>query len=166
MHNWHYIPLNFSHFCKKRAKLGNREKVNERLFNKEELFSFCIYIYFVICICFFSTFFHFFFPFFFFSLHNYQILIVFLQYDNDDNILKRIRTLTFNQHSSRQECMDNCDIPKSTVRIPVIVDMIDPIVDPHGQSFLTTNSCIGIGVFLVAVFVMGLTSINKLYRFG
>ena len=46
--------------------------------------------------------------------------------------------------TSRQECIESCGIPKSTVRIPVSALIIGPIVVPQGQSDLTTNSCIGI----------------------
>lgn len=46
--------------------------------------------------------------------------------------------------TSRQECIESCGIPKSTVRIPVRALIIGPIVVPQGQSDLTTNSCIGI----------------------
>ena len=34
-----------------------------------------------------------------------------------------------------------CGTPTSTHRIPVAVEMIGPIVEPHGQSLRTTNSC-------------------------
>lgn len=34
-----------------------------------------------------------------------------------------------------------CATPTSTHRIPVAVEMIGPIVEPHGQSLRTTNSC-------------------------
>ena len=46
-------------------------------------------------------------------------------------------------HSSRAECMDKSGIPTSTVEIPVRVEKIGPMVEPHGTSLLDTNSCTG-----------------------
>ena len=37
---------------------------------------------------------------------------------------------------SRMLCIDQHEIPMSTVRMPVRAAMAGPIVDPHGQSFL------------------------------
>jgi len=44
---------------------------------------------------------------------------------------------------SRILCIDQHEIPTSTVRIPVSAAMAGPIVEPHGQSLRTTNSCGG-----------------------
>ena len=41
---------------------------------------------------------------------------------------------------TRTECIDHEGMPTSTVRSPVRAEMIGPMVEPHGQSFLTTNS--------------------------
>jgi hypothetical protein len=37
---------------------------------------------------------------------------------------------------SRMLCIDQHEIPMSTVRMPVRAAMAGPMVDPHGQSFL------------------------------
>ena len=42
---------------------------------------------------------------------------------------------------SRTLCIDSCGAPTSTVRIPVLVDRIGPMVLPHPRSERTTNSC-------------------------
>mmetsp|Transcript_47156 Transcript_47156/g.122334 ORF Transcript_47156/g.122334 Transcript_47156/m.122334 type:complete len:204 (+) Transcript_47156:152-763(+) len=42
---------------------------------------------------------------------------------------------------SRMLCIERIAIPRSTARIPVFDDMMGPMVLPHGQSFLTANSC-------------------------
>ena len=39
--------------------------------------------------------------------------------------------------------MEREGTPKSTVLIPTLAEMIGPMVEPQGQSFLTTNSCTG-----------------------
>ena len=39
--------------------------------------------------------------------------------------------------------MEREGTPRSTVLIPTLAEMIGPMVDPQGQSFLTTNSCTG-----------------------
>ena len=44
-------------------------------------------------------------------------------------------------HISRIECMESCGIPTSTVRMPLLVLKIGPIVLPHPKSERTTNSC-------------------------
>ena len=44
---------------------------------------------------------------------------------------------------SRMECIEREGTPRSTVLIPTLAEMIGPMVDPQGQSFLTTNSCTG-----------------------
>lgn len=41
------------------------------------------------------------------------------------------------------ECIPNIGIPISIVFIPVPDDKIGPIVDPHGESFLTIKSWTG-----------------------
>jgi len=49
--------------------------------------------------------------------------------------------------TSLQLCIDSCGIPRSAVLMPVFELMIGPIVVPHGQSDLTTNSWTGIFPF-------------------
>ena len=44
------------------------------------------------------------------------------------------------QHISLIECILSCGAPMSTVGIPSLADMIGPMVDPQGESFLTTKS--------------------------
>ena len=39
--------------------------------------------------------------------------------------------------------MPHIGAPKSTVFMPVLLAIMGPIVEPHGESFLTTNSLIG-----------------------
>ena len=41
---------------------------------------------------------------------------------------------------SRMLCMDSWGMPRSTARMPVLAEMMGPIVDPHGQSLRTANS--------------------------
>ena len=49
--------------------------------------------------------------------------------------------LTAHEDISRTLCIDSCGAPTSTVRIPVLVDRIGPMVLPHPRSERTTNSC-------------------------
>ena len=44
------------------------------------------------------------------------------------------------QHISLIECILSCGEPMSIVGIPSLADMIGPMVDPQGESFLTTKS--------------------------
>ena len=44
---------------------------------------------------------------------------------------------------SRMECIEREGTPRSTVLMPTLAEMIGPMVEPQGQSFLTTNSCTG-----------------------
>ena len=46
-------------------------------------------------------------------------------------------------HSSRAECIDSCGTPTSTVAMPSRVEVIGPIVDPHGMLLRDTNTCHG-----------------------
>ena len=57
-------------------------------------------------------------------------------------VLKRIiicSTLVVSQ-VSRHECILRVGPPRSTVRIPNLDDRIGPMVDPHGESLLTTRA--------------------------
>ena len=59
------------------------------------------------------------------------------------NVLKR-RTevsMSVTPTVSRMECIESEGTPRSTTRSPVLEAMIGPMVVPHGQSFLTMNSC-------------------------
>ena len=49
--------------------------------------------------------------------------------------------LTAHEDISRTLCIDSCGAPTSSVRIPVLVDRIGPMVLPHPRSERTTNSC-------------------------
>lgn len=71
------------------------------------------------------------------------------------DVIKYIKTsnksiadpISDNPHCSLIECILSCGFPTSIVRIPSLADNIGPIVDPHGESFLTTNSCKGVFLY-------------------
>lgn len=42
--------------------------------------------------------------------------------------------------TSRQECIESCGMPASTVRMPVKALIVGPMVLPHGQSLRTTQA--------------------------
>ena len=46
-------------------------------------------------------------------------------------------------HISRAECIDSWGIPISIASIPSWVDVIGPIVDPHGTLLREANVCKG-----------------------
>mmetsp|Transcript_17254 Transcript_17254/g.38902 ORF Transcript_17254/g.38902 Transcript_17254/m.38902 type:complete len:290 (+) Transcript_17254:412-1281(+) len=50
---------------------------------------------------------------------------------------------SFTPMTSRMECMESWGHPRSMARMPVVAEIIGPMVLPHGQSFRTTNSCTG-----------------------
>src|SRR5690606_17697158 len=45
--------------------------------------------------------------------------------------------------SSRAECIDSRGTPTSTVRMPIRVAVMGPMVEPHGTALCDTNTCVG-----------------------
>ncbi|KAH3661784.1 hypothetical protein OGAPHI_005962 [Ogataea philodendri] len=54
-----------------------------------------------------------------------------------------LQSWNVHQYVSLIECMDNCGLPRSSVLTPSLALIMGPMVDPQGESFLTTNSCCG-----------------------
>ena len=63
-----------------------------------------------------------------------------------DQVRRQLKQSLYSKRAARPlrtECIDSCGSPTSTARMPVFAEMIGPMVEPHGQSFRTTNSCGG-----------------------